>query len=283
MTIIWSDVTESYHIDTGEMFGTISPFGWYHGLSGLVHQSDRMNLVKPSASFLNAEYYIRPGAGRKMLPRAISGERKTTHELCGDTVVLRFPPEPEYALGLSLAYSVRGDTVDMSMTINPTMDVADFEIFFASYVCEALGETWVPLRGEDGSREWAKLQNRSEMNAIFGIMRDTSLLGLLPAEYPDMPVNEQDRPFSEPILAARNPISGLALVFLCDPHVTKCLAGQYHGWDTAHDWSYGADLKAGTEVEAQTRLICRTFGSAEEMWESVIRLWGEFVSHVGDS
>ena len=283
MTIIWSEVTESYHFDTGEMFGTISPFGWYRGLSGLVHRSDRKNLVKPSTSFLNAEYYIRPGSGRKMLPRAISGEGKTTHELRDNTVVVRFPPEPEYALALSLAYSIHGDVIDMSMGINPTTDVPGFEIFFASYVCEALGETWVPLCRGDGSREWTKLCNRGEMNSIFGIVRNTSLLGLLPAEYPDLLVNVEDRPFSEPILAARDPVSGLALVFLCDPHVTKYLAGQYHGWDTAHDWSYGADLEAGKEIRAQTRLICRTFGSAEKMWESVPRLWYQFASNMRES
>ena len=151
-----------------------------------------------------------------------------------------------------------------------------FEIFFASYVCEALKETWVPLCSKDGAREWVKLCNRDRLNTVFGIMRDASLLGLLPAEYPNLPLDVQDRPFSEAILVARDSTSELALIFLCDPHATKYLAGQYHGWDTAHDWSFGADLTAGEEVSARVRLICRPFRRAKLMSESVIQLWDEF-------
>lgn len=276
MPIRWSELGECYQFDTGEMLGTINPFGPYHGLSGLAHRSDPVNLVKPGASFLNAEYYIRPGAGRRMLPRRISGERKTTHELISDSVVVRFPREPQYDLELRLTYTMQADVIDMGITINPAKDVLGFEIFFASYVCEALDETWVPLLDDDGARQWTKLCNRGTQNSIFGVMRDASMLGHLPAEYPDYPVEVERRPYAEPILVARDSTLGLCLVFMCDPGITKYLAGQYHGWDTAHDWSFGADLVAGRACNARARLVCRRFTAAERMCEQVDRLWGEF-------
>ena len=276
MQILWNQATESYEFDTKKIFGTISPFGHYHGLSGLVHSRHPTNLVRPEKSFLNAEYYIRPGSDRTMLPREISGERRTTHELRDDSVIVHFPPDEGYKLSIDLCYSIHDDAVDMDMTVNPGMDVPGFEIFFASYVCEALQETWVPLSSQDGSREWTKLCNRGKLNSIFGVMRNASLLGHLSSEYPDSDVDVQERPFSEPILVARDPTHGLALVFLCDPHVTKYLAGQHHGWDTAHDWSFGTDLTAGQEVSARTRLICRQFQDVRHMHKEIAQLWREF-------
>lgn len=272
MQVCLSQTTECYEFDTEKILGTINPFGHYYGVSGLMHCSYPVSLVRVEKSFLNAEYYIHQGS-RKMLPRAISAERRTTHELLDESVIVRFPPESEYALALSLTYSIYGNAIDMAMTINPTIDVPGFELFFASYVCEALEETWVPLRGKDGTRAWTKICNRGRLNSIFGFMRDASLLELLENEYPDLAVDVQDAPFSESILIARDSKSGLALIFLCDPHTARYLAGQYHGWDTAHDWAFGADLKAGQEISAHSRLICRLFPSAEQMCESVIELW----------
>ena len=276
MQIQWSESLECYSFDTGELFVTMSPFGWYHGLTGMMYKSYPVNLVKPEKSFLNAEYYSRPGSELSMLPREISGGRRINHELLDDSVVVHFPPEREFSLGLDLCYSLHDDAIDMDVTINPGMDVPGFEIFFASYVCEALEETWVPLSTQDGSREWTKLNNRGKMNSIFGVMRSASLFGHLPSVYPDSQVEVHEKPFSEPILVARDPMSGLALVFLCDPHLTKYLAGQYHGWDTAHDWAFGTDLVAGEEVSARVRLICRRFQEIGHMQEEIAQLWRAF-------
>ncbi len=274
----WRQVIDAYEFDTGKIFGNVRPTSHYHGVSGLAHRSFPDNLVRPENALLNAEYYIRPGRDRTMIPRRLSSERKTTHELANGSVRVHFPPEPEFQLGLDLTYSVRDDVVDMDMTIDPTMDVPGFEIFFASYVCEALEETWVPLSGADGLPEWKRLCNRGQVGSIFGIMRDVSMRGKLPDGYPDLPVDVAERPFSEPILVARDSTLGLALVFLCDPLMTQYLAGQYHGWDTAHDWSFGADLVAGEQVGARVRLICRPFADVGAMFDDVRQLWREFQS-----
>jgi len=278
MNIRWSEATESYEFDTGELFGRITPYGDYHGLAGLQHRSDPVNLVRPGNSFLNAEYYIRSGMDRQFLPRQISRSKRTTHELLDDSVVLHFPPEPDYALALDLAYTIQGDTIDLAMTIRPTKDVPDFEIFFASYVCESLDETWVPLVGPDGAREWKKLNNRREVGSLFGVMRDAAQLGLLPAELPDASIEVENQPFSEPILVARDSRRGLALVFLCDPHVTKYLVGQHHGWDTAHDWSFGTALRAGKAFRAVARLVCRPFPDVSRMQDEIATLWDAFAA-----
>ena len=272
----WRPVVDAYEFDTGKIFGNVRPFSHYHGVSGLAHRSFPVDLVRPENALLNAEYYIRPGSGRTMVPRALSAERRTTHELMDGSVHVHFPPEPEFQLKLDLTYSVRDDAVDMEMAIDPGMDVPGFEIFFASYVCEALEETWVPLSSPDGSQDWKRLSNRGQVGGIFGIVRDVSMREQLPDAYPDLPVDVEDRPFSEPILVARDSTLGLALVFLCDPGATRYLAGQYHGWDTAHDWSFGADLAAGEPVGARVRLICRPFKDVDAMFDDVVRLWEAF-------
>ena len=67
----------------------------------------------------------------------------------------------------------------------------------------------------------------------------------------------------------RNGCQGLACG---DPNLTKYLAGQYHGWDTAHGWSFGADLAAGRPLTARARLICRRFDTAERMCDQIDQL-----------
>jgi len=276
MSIRWNGAYEVYEFDTGTLYGQIEPFTRYHGVCGLMHRDHPLCLVKPRTAFLNAEYYIRPVSGLKMLPRSISREKKTTHELLDDRVVLHFPPEPEFGLHLHLSYRPHGDLVDLGMTIEPTKDVKEFDIFFASYVCEALDETWVPLRSPSGTREWKKLDNRTSLNEIFGIMREESMMGLLPARYEKHAVQVEERTFSEPMLVARSSANGLSLVFLCEPSGTRYLAGQYHGWDTAHDWAFGTDLQAGQEFEARARMVCRVLKDEESMSQEVAELWDSF-------
>jgi hypothetical protein len=180
--------------------------------------------VRPENAFLNAEYYIRPGSKRTMIPRALSAGRKTEHELAGGSVRVRFPREPEFSLELMLTYSVCEDAVDLGVEIVPGMDVPGFELFFASYVCEALEETWVPLANEDGSRDWKRLANRGHVGRIFGVMRDASMRNMIPEAYPELPVDVEERPYSEPILVAgtRNPDSRWSSsVILIGPGISR--------------------------------------------------------------
>ena len=271
-------MSQCYEFDTGKIFGGIEPYSNYHGICGLMHQNQQFNLVRPKKAFLNAEYYIRPGSKRKMLPRDISRERKTTHELQEDTVLIHFPSEPEYGFYMDLRYRPHDDMVDMQMTITPMKDIPKFEIFFASYVCEAFDETWALLRNSDGTQEWVKLHNRETLNSIFRVMRSESMFALLVNEYgPDFPVHVENRVFDKPILIARNSKNGLALIYLCDPQQTHYLAGQYHGWDTAHDWAYGTDLSKGDKFHTETRMVCRSFKNIDLMFADVEAMWNDFV------
>ncbi|HHI02376.1 MAG TPA: hypothetical protein ENL22_02505, partial [candidate division Zixibacteria bacterium] len=74
----WNGLTDSYEFDTGEITGCIEPHSNYHGIAGLVHRSDKVNLVRPKKAFLNAEYYLQANSGPQMLPRDISRTKKTT-------------------------------------------------------------------------------------------------------------------------------------------------------------------------------------------------------------
>ena len=78
------------------------------------------------------------------------------------------------------------------------------------------------------------------------------------------------------MMIARNSVDGFALLFLCDPRLTRYLTGQYHIWNTAHDWTYGGDLRKGVKTTAHTRLICRQFKSASAMCDAADELWRDF-------
>jgi hypothetical protein len=275
--LAWSEASERYEFDTGQIAGHIEPYTWYHGISRLSHKDARGNIVlaKQRKAFLNAEYFLSPGSGRHMRPRRLSAGKQTTHELLGDMVVIHFPPEPEYRFKMDLTYRPHGDTVDMEMKIMPFKDVPGFEIFFASYVSETLRETWVPLKRQNGSRQWTKLDNRQVLNKCFGIVRDESEHARLKDGRFDTLMTDPTKcklealSFHEPILVARNPDAGFALVFLCDPDRTTLLAGQYHGADTAHDWCFGTNLVAGKPMTARVRMIYRRFDDAESMFRQV--------------
>ena len=277
MALKWNSLTLCYEFDTGAICGGIEPYNNYHGICGLMHRAQESNFVRPKKAFLNAEYYIKPGSERKMLPRDLSRERKTSHELREDSVLIHFPPEAEYEFHMDLEYRPHGDMVDMHMTITPTKDILGFEIFFASYVCEAFDETWSVLRNSDGTQEWVRFQNRGTLNSIFKVMGSEHMLDLPTDDYgPRIPVHVESRVFDKPILVTRNSRTGLALIFLCDPQLTQYLAGQYHGWDTAHDWAFGADLQNGTQMQARARMACRPFEETETMFADIEKLWDDF-------
>lgn len=281
VTLRWSQSTQCYEFDTGALFGCIDPHTWYHGVAGLVQRQHPMDVVRPRKALLNAEYYMRPATPLKMLPRELSIGKQVTHEMRQGRVLLRFPPEPAYQFGMELVYEPHGDMVDMRMTISPTRDVRGFEIFFASYVAEHLRETWVPLAAENGSQHWKKLNNRQVLNEVFQVVRDDAERErLTDGRWGTGSTNVmrlESEPFSKPILVARDPDTGLALVFLCDPRVTTLLAGQHHDWDTAHDWCFGKDLVADQPMRAEVRMIYRRFDDVPSMFAALEQEWAAFV------
>lgn len=277
MLINWIGETECYRFDTGLIFGSIAPYTGLHGINGLMHQEEKVNIVKPGLAFLNAEYYFRPGHSLRMVPRDISLKKQTSHEICEDTVIIHFPPEPEYAVNMDLAYRPYEDVVDLQMTLSPTKDIPGFEIFFASYVCEVFNETWVPLKDIGGLEEWVKLANRQVISDIFCIVRNKEMGAAIAGRWgPPSKVKVENKTFSKPILVARNSVNGLTLIFMCDHLLTNCLAGQYHGWDTAHDWFFSSDLVKSRQIVARVRMVYRRFRDTSLMFNEISELWEYF-------
>jgi hypothetical protein len=64
---------------------------------------------------------------------------------------------------------------------------------------------------------------------------------------------------------------------------TTFLAGQYHGWDTAHDWSFGGDLQQGKPMNARARMIYKQFTGTEEMFQEIHSRWEGFLTHESPS
>ncbi len=285
MQIAWSGLSQCYEFDTGEIMGGIQPFTNYHGICGLMHRGYMAGVVRHNKAFLNAEYYLRPGSGMVMYPRRLTMAREVAHELKHDGVTIRFPPEPDFGMELDLHYRPFGDAVDLNTTIRPSVDIRRFEIFFASYIAEIFDETWVPIANAGGTRSWTRLDNRAVINRTFGVARnDLSREMIQDGRYGErdraLHRDLEERDFSLPILAARNSSNGFTLVFLCDPVHTTYLTGQYHGWDTAHDWCYGGDLAAGAEMVTRTRMVYRCFPEIRAMGMDIESLWTAFAGPI---
>ena len=271
MTITWSNLQRCYVFDTGILTGGIEPFSHYHGLCGLMHTDLKLNIVQTKKSLLNAEYFVSPATGSKdqkrprAIPREASHARETVHSCDSMSVVISFSPEPEYETSMKLTYTPFGNSVDLAVELLPQRDVPGFEVFFASYICEDFDETWVCFKdcrnvNPGGAPAWKRLDNREVLNSVFRIPRDrTSALliedGRWGKNLPLLPkVNTGETFFYRPAIVARSSQTGFALLFMMSPKSTSTLAGQYHGWDTAHDWSFGFDLVKGRPEHAQARL-----------------------------
>ncbi|MDE2999234.1 MAG: hypothetical protein OXU79_09185 [Gemmatimonadota bacterium] len=285
MQIAWSGLSQCYEFDTGEIMGGIQPFTNYHGICGLMHRDYMAGAVRHNKAFLNAEYYLRPGSGMVMYPRRLSLSREVAHDLTLDGVAIRFPAEPDFGLEMDLHYRPLGDAVDLKTTIRPSVDIRRFEVFFASYIAGVFDETWVPIANVEGARAWTRLDNREVINRTFGVAgNDLSRAMIQDGRYGErdrgLHRDLEERDFSLPILAARDSSSGFTLVFLCDPVHTTYLTGQYHGWDTAHDWCYGGDLTAGKEMVTRTRMVYRCFPDARALGTGIDELWAAFADPV---
>ena len=83
--------------------------------------------------------------------------------------------------------------------------------------------------------------------------------------------------FHHPVMVARNSRTGFALVFLLSPESTSALAGQYHGWDTAHDWSFGFDLVKGRPERVRARLTYPRIADSAEIGPVCEHLMKRFI------
>jgi hypothetical protein len=72
------------------------------------------------------------------------------------------------------------------------------------------------------------------------------------------------------------PVDDIPLPFISHCYYTRHYTGQFHGWDTAHDWAFGADLVKGKQMQARTRMVCRPFKETEAMLADVNKLWDDF-------
>jgi hypothetical protein len=285
---------DCYVFDTGILTGGIEPFSYYHGLCGLMHTDIKLNTVQTGKALLNAEYFVSPATGSSeqrrplMVPRTVSHARETAHSRDNTSVVISFPPEPEYEIPMKLTYTPLGDSVDLLVELLPQRNLSGFEIFFASYICEDFDETWVCLKDRDtvnrgGSPAWKRLDNREVMNSVFRIPRDPASVLLMEdgrwgKSLPLLPkVDTGNTFFYHPIMVARNSRTGFALVFLLSPESTSALAGQFHGWDTAHDWSFGFDLVKGRPERARARLTYIRIADSEEIGPVCEHLLQRFV------
>ncbi|MCK5328219.1 MAG: hypothetical protein KAR36_06405, partial [Candidatus Latescibacteria bacterium] len=136
----------------------------------------------------------------------------------------------------------------------------------------------------EGPPLWRRLDNREVLDSVFRIPKDSASALLIEdgrwgKSLPLLPkVDTGNAFFHHPVMVARNSRTGFALVFLLSPESTSTLAGQYHGWDTAHDWSFGFDLMKGRPERARARLTYIRIADSSEIGPVCEPLLKRFIS-----
>ena len=248
-------------------------------------------LVPLRSVWLWPEYYLRKGfTDRGSIPSA-----PVVFERRDDQIVYHYPTDPEVGIAMDVAFGVDGHTIDARYTVTAEKHYTDFELFMASYVDAALGETWVPARGIAANGGWVQVDNRRHVWGCWMVLANpASARRLFDGRWDFIRDAELEHHaiagylLDRPIMVARSAVTGAAAVFLGDPRETTLVGGQYHERDTAHDFGlFGKDLQPGQSLEARVRVVLvpgtqqwdpTTQPDMPPLWQIVDRLWQQWLT-----
>lgn len=240
------------------------------------------------------EYFMRKGLKeRTRVPAA--GIR---HELRGNEIVYAYAAEGEWQIEMEVGFCVHDNVIDARYTLSPHKYHEEFELFMASYIDNAFGETLVQARNVAANEGWTIVENRRHLWCAWAVLADSASAGrFFDGRWNFIRDHEREHSFimyytlRRPVIVVRSVLTGAAIVFLGDPRQTTYVCGQYHERDTAHDFAFfGKDLAPGRTIEARVRTLLLpgvtswgTVGAADsqELWETVDKEWTEWVSAGG--
>lgn len=205
------------------------------------------------------EYFMRKGVTtRSGVPTG--GLR---HEFRDGEVVYCYEPDPEWQIAMESGFRVHGNAIDARYTLTAQCHHPEFELFMASYVDSAFGQTLVQARNVAANDGWTVIDNRRDLWGVWMVFADgAAATRFFDGRWEFIRDHELEHSFAalytleRPIMVAYSVLTGAAAVFLSDPRETTLLGGQYHERDTAHDIAFfGRDLEPGRTVEARVRTL----------------------------
>ena len=238
----------------------------------------------PLHALLMPEWLMRPGVRHGIYWEPCKARSIVGVE--GDSVVFHVTSDQtgEWEVDFKFRFTPGPDYIDFSCTMFPSQPIDAFEFFFASYTTETLESTWISANLPNGE-SFEKLDNRNTppWGPPYFIPRDNdareqlhdgrwSRLGLdgggalLPGWC-----------FARPILVAMQEATGIAAVTLVDPAVCTLLGGQHHAVETAHDFTFGADLRPDEPFVGRARIVIREIGRFPHAVEAIDGMWAEFL------
>ena len=292
--IKWDATDEKYFFQTKELFGEISPFGHYHGITNLFHKKRGRDAVVAGKALLNAEYYYDENtAGRggtfedRVLPRKASEKKLVEHASTKDTVTLRFPDATcpdDFKIEAELVYRIVGeDTFDLSIKAIPAQESRLFELFIASYIADAAGRTFAAASEGDRLKWHIFDKNKSpaanEKETFWYFRDDEAHTWASDGRWNFLLDSFAPHFYKYPITGALDD-AGYGLVIFADVHTCLYVGGQHHERDTARDFSIGGHLHKGLPFHSRARLICRKFsGSEKKALKEILDLYRDFQHH----
>jgi len=272
-------------VETSHLLCEIRPDVHKRGVVRCRHKPSGYEVVPdvPKHALLMPEWLLRPRTGRQGIFWApLKARPNVTVEEGGVVFRVSADQTKDWNMDLTFRYTAQRDWIDFECRIVPHAAITDFEIFLASYVIEDMESTWVSAAVPEGE-VFKKLDNRRIVGRPFAVTRDARAKAYLSDgrwKATGLETDKERQPdfyFKRPILVAMKESTGLAAVTMVDPNLCSLLAGQHHRVETAHDFTFSADLKPGKPLLGRARLVVRPIGTFPAARKHIDAMWNEFI------
>jgi len=250
------DVDGEFHVNTGELEGTLRLGGISFGFSPFRHVPTDTDLIA-MMGLLN--YYRvfttnhRYGESMRAIPSDATLEAP-------DTLRVHWPADADRPFELTGVYHwVAPDTVDLETIVEAKEHLQEFDVFIASYLSERFPVSSVYVKGDDDKK--AFITAEPEHGVWQAFPRDADAVRIIKDgrwDIPPSPVDWAVRPeLAAPIIHRRNEATGLTVAMMA--RAEDCFAvftpDRGEGHYSMYLSLFGKTLEAGDTARARIRMI----------------------------
>jgi hypothetical protein len=266
----WLRPVTIYEFQTGQMQGILRGAGPRPGVE-LTNISDGQPLTPPYHSLLTLTHYLSRAV---MDPDAALNNPDRTSEMCGEILMVKYPPSMHWPLETTVSYALsREGCVDAGFHFHFHHDLPSFEAQVVSSLCEANAASYVHLEGE-----WFCPGLREKEMCFFA--RDNDAARAVEDGRWDFYLSRgwrvmlDERGYDYPMLVHLDQ-NGWALVLML--MTEECPVITLGAGPRQHNFSLvGRDIQAGAEITCHARLAYDQF----ESMKSILPLYHQFVRDV---
>ncbi|NQT17858.1 MAG: hypothetical protein HQ582_34210 [Planctomycetes bacterium] len=279
-----------YTFDTGVLRGRVRLNGKSQGITEVVHCPSETSMAA-GGRLPGLMSYYRIFSGDTRFGHA-ARDWPTTVEVRDDGALEVFwPAADEHPLEMTALYRFRRpDTLDVTTTVKPLVDMPAFEVFLSSYYEKAFrARVYVKPDGEPDAVPRFVPIDRTPDAAGGYVMFPRDELGLRLIRdgrwtVPPSPVDwDVIRWLAAPLVMRRDESTGLAALMMSPPEDCFAISSSWNptspdagGYRSLYLSFYGRDLKAGQTARARSRLVVAKGFSDEQ----VVKRYEEYLDEM---